>query len=79
MDLQDNFLRYERNKVTLNSFLTHDFDGAIVFISVNSEVKCNSTDVTEEDITSSFLAYQRVLGGIYKVSRVDTSLKLSLN
>ena len=26
----------------------HDFGGAIVFISVNSEVKCNSTDVSEE-------------------------------
>ena len=47
------FLRHNRNKVALNSFLTgklltHDFGGAIVFISVNSEVKCNSTDVSEE-------------------------------
>ena len=37
----------------MNSFLrgkllTHDFGGAIVFISVNSEVKHNSTDVSEE-------------------------------
>ena len=52
-DFQDNFLRHNRNKVALNSFLTgklltHDFGGAILFISVNSEVKCNSTDVSEE-------------------------------
>ena len=52
-DFQGNFLRHNRNKVALNSFLTgklltHDFGGAIVFISVNSEVKCNSTDVSEE-------------------------------
>ena len=52
-DFQGNFLRRNRNKVALNSFLTgklltHDFGGAIVFISVNSEVKCNSTDVSEE-------------------------------
>ena len=52
-DFQDNFLRHNRNKVALNSFLTgklftHDFDCAIVFISVNSEVKCNSTNVSEE-------------------------------
>ena len=26
----------------------HDFGSAIVFISVNSEVKCNSTDVSKE-------------------------------
>ena len=37
----------------MNSFLTgkllaHDFGRATVFISVNSEVKCNSTDVSEE-------------------------------
>ena len=52
-DLQGNFLRHNRNNVALNSFLTeklltHDFGGTIVFISVNSEVKCNSTDVSEE-------------------------------
>ena len=28
--------------------MTHDFGSAIVFISVNSEVKCNCTDVNEE-------------------------------
>ena len=28
--------------------LTHDFGGAIVFIFVNSEVKCNSTDISKE-------------------------------
>ena len=28
--------------------LTHDFGGAIVFIFVNSEVKCNSTDVSKK-------------------------------
>ena len=58
-DFQGNFLRHKRNKVALNSFLagkllTYDFIGAIVFNSVNSEVKCNSTDVSEEDITSAF-------------------------
>ena len=52
-DFQGNFLRHNRNKVALNSFptsklLTHDFGGAIVFISVKSGVKCNSTDVYEE-------------------------------
>ena len=52
-DFQGNFLRHNRNKVALNSFLTsklltHDFGGAIVFISVKSGVKCNSTDVCEE-------------------------------
>ena len=52
-DFQGNFLRHNRNKVALNSFLTgklltHDFGGTIVFISVNSEVKCNSTEVSEK-------------------------------
>ena len=52
-DFQGNFLRHNRNEVALNSFLTgkvltHDFGGAIVFNSVNSEVKCNSTEVSEE-------------------------------
>ena len=52
-DFQDNFLRHNRSKVALNSFLTgklftHDFDRAIVFVSVNSEVKCNSADISEE-------------------------------
>ena len=52
-DFQGNFLRHNRNKVALKSFLTgkmltHDFGGAIVFIFVNSEVKCNSTDVSKE-------------------------------
>ena len=28
--------------------LAHDLGGAIVFISVNSEIKCNSTDVSEK-------------------------------
>ena len=51
-DFQGNFLRHNRNKVALNSFLTgklltHDFGGSILFISVNSEIKCNSTDVSE--------------------------------
>ena len=51
-DFHSNFLRHNRNKVALNSFmtgklLTHDFGGAIVFISVSSEVKCNSTDLSE--------------------------------
>ena len=31
-----------------SKLLTHDFGGAIVFISVNSEVKFNPTDVSEE-------------------------------
>ena len=52
-DFQGNFLRHNRNKVALNSsltgkLLTHDFGGSILFISVNSEIKCNSTDVSEE-------------------------------
>ena len=52
-DLQGNFLRHNRNKVALNSFLTgklltHDFGRAIVLISVNSKVKCNSIDISEE-------------------------------
>ena len=45
------FLKHNRNKVALNLFLAgmllaHDLGGAIVFISVNSEVKCNTTDVS---------------------------------
>ena len=69
-DFQVSFLRHKINKVTLNSFLagklsTHDFGGAIVFISVNSEVKCKSTNVSKEDINPHFLAYQRVLGEMY--------------
>ena len=56
-DFRSNFLRHKRNKVALNSFLagkllTHDLVGAIVFISMNSEAKCNSTDVNKEDLTS---------------------------
>ena len=51
-DIQVNFLRDNRNKVALNSFLAGKllnlFGDATVFISVNSEVKCNSTDVSEE-------------------------------
>ena len=52
-EFQGNFLRHNRNKVALNSFLadkllTHDFGGAIVFISVKSGVKCNFTNVSEE-------------------------------
>ena len=39
-NFQGSFLRHNKNKVALNSFLadrllTHDFGGAIVFISVN--------------------------------------------
>ena len=30
--------------------LKHDFGGAILFISVNKEVKCNSNHVNEEDL-----------------------------
>ena len=52
-DFQGNFLRHNRNKFSLNSFLTgklltHDFGRAIVLISMNSKVKRNSTDVSEE-------------------------------
>ena len=58
-----NFLRYKRNEVALNSFLAgkqsaHDFVGATVFISLNSEVKCNST-VVSEDVTSSFFGISK--------------------
>ena len=64
MSLQGNFLKHKRNEIALNSFLagtllTHDFGGATVFISVNSEVKCNSTDVSEEDVTSSFVGISK--------------------
>ena len=53
-DFQSIFLRHKRNKVTLSlilvgKLLTHDFVGAFVFISMNSKVKCNSTDVSEEE------------------------------
>ena len=63
-DFQGNFLRHRRNKVAMNSFLSgkllkHDFGGAFVFISVKKEVKCNSTDVSEEDITSSFFGISK--------------------
>ena len=63
-DFQGNILRHTRNKVALNTFLsskllTHDFGGAIVFISVKKEVKCNSTDVSEEDITSSLFGISK--------------------
>ena len=52
-DFQGDFLRHNRNKIALNSFLTgkvlmHDFGGAVVFIPVNSEVKCNSTDISKD-------------------------------
>ena len=64
MDLQGNFLRHKRNEVALNSFLvgkllTIDFGGAIVFISVNNEIKYNSTDVNKEGITSSFFGISK--------------------
>ena len=81
-DFQGNFLRLKRNKVALNSFLAgellrHGFGGAILFISVNSGVKCKSTDVIEEE-HPHFLAYQRILGGMYGTIAL-TSLALSLN
>ena len=44
MDLQDNFLRHKRNDVPLNSFLV----GRLL----THEVRCNSIDVSEKDITS---------------------------
>ena len=48
----------------MNSFLAgklsaHDFVGANVFISLNSEVKCNSTVVSEEYVTSSFFGISK--------------------
>ena len=36
------------NSFLTGKLLTHDFGGSILFISVNSEIKCNSTDVSEE-------------------------------
>ena len=36
------------NSFLTGKLLTHDFGDAIVFIFVNSEIKCNSTDVSEE-------------------------------
>ena len=64
MHLQGKFVKHERHKVDLNSFLAgkllkHDFGGAILFTSVNSEVNCSSTDVSEEDITSSFFGMSK--------------------
>ena len=56
MDFKGKFIRHCRNNVALNSFLTgrlltqYDFGGAIAFISVNSEVRCNSTDVSKEGL-----------------------------
>ena len=54
---------YLFDEVALNSFLAgklsaHDFVGATVFISLNSEVKCNST-VVSEDVTSSFFGISK--------------------
>ena len=54
-NFESNFLKHNRNKVALNLFLAakllaHGFGGAIVFISVNSEVKCNTSNVSEEDL-----------------------------
>ena len=65
-DFHGNFLRRKRNKLALKSFfagklLTHDSGGAIVFISVNSEVKCYSTSVSEEDINPHFLHIKEYL------------------
>ena len=62
-DFKGNFLRYKRNEVALNSFFagklsTHDFVGATVFISLNSEVKCKSA-VVSEDVTSSFFGISK--------------------
>ena len=53
-----------RMKQALNSFLagkllTHDFGLAIVFISVNSEIKCNSIDVSKEHNASSFFGISK--------------------
>ena len=81
-DFQGNFLRHKRNNVDLNSFLAgellrHDFGGAVLFISVNSGVKCKSTDVIKEE-HPHFLTYQRVLGGMYGTIAL-TSLALALN
>ena len=78
-DFQCNFLRHKRNELALNSFLagkllTHDFGGAIVFISVNREVKCYSTYNSEEDIKPHFL-HIKVLGIMYG-TRVHTSYKV---
>ena len=36
------------NSFLTGKLLTHDFGHAIIFISVNTEVKCNSADVSEE-------------------------------
>ena len=71
-DFQNNFLRHKRNKAGLNSFLIHDFGGAIVFIPMNREINCKPTDVSEEDITSLFF-------GISKSTWWNVLLKLSLN
>ena len=80
-DFRGNFLRHKRNEVVLNSFLSgkllaYDFVGAIVFISLNSEVKCNSTIVS---ISKSTWWNVGALRSTYIHTRAHTSLKLSLN
>ena len=64
----------------MNSFLegkllTHDFGVAIVFISVNRAILLI---LAKKILQPHFLAYQRVLGGVYG-TRVHTSLELSIN
>ena len=48
---QRKFFKVIRSFLTGRLLTQHDFNGSvIIFISVNSEVKCNSTDVSKEDL-----------------------------
>ena len=91
-NFQGSFLRHNKNKVALNSFLaerllTHDFGGAIVFISVNDEIMCNSSDVstsylsmgcTQEEADTKIIVHAKHchLSGFRKVvvKTVDTDV-----
>ena len=47
------------NSFLAGKLLTHDFGLAIVFISVNSEIKCNSIDVSKEHNAFSFFGISK--------------------
>ena len=75
--------------------MPHDFGVAIVFISVNSQVKYNSIDVSKEDITSSFFGISKSTWGnvwyqstcitetftklSWKLDKVDENLRWSFS
>ena len=82
-DFQGNFLTYKRNKRALKLISCSQvadtwFWPRAIFISVNSEAKCYSIDISEEDINPHCFAYERAFNGIYG-TRVHMSLQLSPN